>query len=65
MPTERPIAVLLRTSEYRGDHAADVEIAHELLPGETVDALCQRLDLERGDVIELRAVVRAEVAHAD
>ena len=37
------ISVLLHTVDYRGDHAADAVVAHELLPGETVEALASRL----------------------
>jgi len=37
------ISVLLHTVDYRGDHAADVVIAYEVLPGETVEALASRL----------------------
>lgn len=59
------ISVLHRTSENRGDHGADVVVAHDLLPGETVESLVERLMTRKhrglmqgpGDVIELRLVV--------
>lgn len=53
------MAVLLRTSEYRGDHSADVTEHHELLPGETVKELAERLlarNEDRHDWIEIRLV---------
>lgn len=52
------ISILLVTSEFRGDHAADVRIAHEVKPGETVEELVGRLIDSRNfaDVIELRRV---------
>lgn len=37
------VSVLLRTSEYRGDHSADVFRAYEVKPDETVTALLERL----------------------
>lgn len=43
------VAILLRTQEYRGDHSADVVIAEELLAGETVEALAERLLMRYGD----------------
>lgn len=56
------ISVLLRTSEYQGDHSDAVSIACELREGETVQQLAERL-LKDGsysnkfhDVIELRLV---------
>lgn len=37
------LSVLLRTSHMRGDHAADVAIAYDIKPGETVEELATRL----------------------
>ena len=37
------VSVLLRTRDFRGDHASDVAMAYELLPGETVEELVKRL----------------------
>lgn len=64
------ISVLLATSENRGDHAADLRVAHEVRPGETVEELVRRLLHRRrgrggsrvpepipSDHIELRVVV--------
>ena len=54
------LSVIHRTEDYRGDHSADIEVAHELRPGETVEQLAERLKLadgaQRGDVIEIRAI---------
>ena len=55
--SEPKIHVLLRTTSYRGDHSADVGIAHEVVPGETVAALVDRLKPDLTDWIELRVVV--------
>ncbi len=41
------ISILLRTSDYRGDHAAEVTIALEPVEGETVEALLTRARLAR------------------
>lgn len=56
--------VLLRTSVFRGDHEAEVGVAAEAHPSETVQALVERLlvsrrqyarhELRTGDVIEIR-----------
>lgn len=53
------IHALLHTSDNRGDHAADIEIAHEVRDGETVEELVARVLVERGshhygDYIALR-----------
>lgn len=37
------IVATLHTTDFRGDHAADVEIPYEIVPGETVEALCSRV----------------------
>jgi len=37
------ISVIQRTLDFRGDHAADVAIAHDLKEGETVQELVERL----------------------
>ncbi len=37
------ISIILRTAEYRGDHSADISIAHGLREGETVAELVERL----------------------
>lgn len=37
------IQVTLVTAEYRGDHSADVRLAHVAEPGETVEHLVNRL----------------------
>ena len=51
------IQVTLVTSDYRGDHAADVRIAYEARDGETVAELVQRVRADkRGDCIELRVI---------
>lgn len=58
MTTTKKLCVFRRTSDYRGDHAADVLLVHELRPGETVDELAARLLLENSDVIEIRLVIK-------
>jgi hypothetical protein len=40
------ISAILHTSEFRADHSADVEIAYEVLPGETVEDLVRRCQPE-------------------
>lgn len=59
------LSILLATTDFRGDHEAEVFIAHEALPGETVEDLASRLLLtpssgyrrpER-DVIQIRVVL--------
>ena len=53
--------ILRRTSDYRGDHSADVSIAYDVVPGETVEAMMGRV-LDRGpvdatvEVVEIRVV---------
>ena len=54
------INVLLRTSEYRGDHSADLALAFDVKPGETVEALMQRMIAYSGRShvwVELRQVI--------
>ena len=64
---EGSISCMLRTSEFRGDHGADVSQAQRIKPGETVTSLVFRLIKERrlprscdadpaNDVIELRRI---------
>lgn len=51
------IKVLFRTSIYRGDHDADVNILYELLPDETVEALVARVGMNLPhDTIELKLI---------
>lgn len=62
------LSVLLKTIDFRGDHAADVAIAHELRSGETVEELAHRLLVQTPgafvrpgtEVIEIRLVVEPE-----
>ena len=37
------LSVIVHTSDYRGDHSADIAVAHEVRPGETVESLAARL----------------------
>ncbi len=60
------LSVMLRTTEYRGDRDAEVMIAHEVLPGETVMELTTRIISmttdgrpRKTDVVELRVVKEA------
>jgi len=59
------ISVLLRTCDFRGDHSADVLIAQEVAPNETVESLAERLlaarylpygKVDYSDVVEIRLV---------
>ena len=52
------LSILLRTRDHRGDHDADVAIAFEPRPGETVEELAKRVFSEGRtiEVIELRVV---------
>ena len=58
------LSIIHRTREYRGDHSADITIAHELRDGKSVENLAERLKLadnaQKGDVIEIRAIVNAD-----
>lgn len=62
------ISVLLHTSEYRGDHSADVVKAYEIKEGETVEELVERLIAEQSswaytDHIELRRINPSNANH--
>lgn len=56
-------SVLLRTGDYRGDHAADVVLAFEAESDETVGALMRRVlnhagePYVRGPVVEIRPII--------
>lgn len=50
------LSILKRTSHFRGDHSADVLIAVEVLPGETVEGLMSRVSPEITDTVEIRLV---------
>lgn len=50
------INALLHTSNYRGDHAADIAIAIEPTLGETVTEFVARILSRPEDHIELRVV---------
>ncbi len=58
------VSIMLVTTDYRGDHSADVRIAYELQADESVDHLVKRL-LSSGsasrkvDYIELRIIEEA------
>lgn len=55
------VNLLLRYSDFRGDHAADCALAMDVIPGETVDALMARARWLRGtvEVVEVRIVEEA------
>jgi len=60
------ISIILNTGDFRGDHAADVRVAYELIESETVVELVARLiGRDRSGVsaetesIELRLVKKA------
>lgn len=48
------MVAILRTSEYRGDHSADIAQVHLIYKGETVAELMARLKPGLNDWIELR-----------
>ena len=51
------IKCLFITSEYRGDHSADVYRLYEIEPDETVEKLVKRIGLkELSDSIELKII---------
>jgi hypothetical protein len=56
--SERFYAVTLRTSEYRGDHGADVEIAIEIGQHEPLSSLLDRTLKSETDVLEFRILRR-------
>lgn len=56
------LSIILATQDFRGDHSADVRIAFDPVPGETVEQLIERMvrlndkPLSPLDVIEIRPV---------
>lgn len=52
--TEHLISVTHHTTDYRGDHSAEVAYVYDVAPGETVEMLVARLKLQPPDRIELR-----------
>lgn len=58
--TAKPFNVLLQTSDYRGDHSADVAIAIEPLPNETVAELVARSLTSAMDRLEIRLMRQPE-----
>ncbi len=53
------MVAILRTSEYRGDHSADVARVFLIAKGETVAQLMERLQPGEHDWIELRHAEKA------
>jgi len=57
------ISIILKTSDYRGDHSTDIDMACEVVEGETVEDLITRVLPEKGsrkeyhDCIVLRRIV--------
>lgn len=49
------MSIILRTSEMRGDHSADVGVAIKPVPGETLEQLMARCKLSPCDTLEIRA----------
>ena len=71
---ERPqVSIMFSGSDFRGDHGADVLIAHDYRPDETVAALVARVLGDKptrygswGDHIQIRLVEDAEkVIHGE
>lgn len=68
------LSILLATSVFRGDHHAEVFLAHEPLPGETVAELVARLipkpssgyrQEQAEDVIQIRVVLEPPLPEPD
>ena len=54
---DKDIKILFITSEYRGDHAADIYKIYNLIPNETVEDLVKRIGLkDPQDSIELKLI---------
>ena len=64
--TDAKLTAVLHTSEYRGDHAADVEHHFDVKPGETVQQLVERAnwyrDMGTSDYISIHVVVAVDKA---
>ena len=45
------------TTEYRGDHSKEVQIFHETIEGETVEAMVKRIHLRPMDYITIYVVM--------
>lgn len=54
------LSILLKTSEYRGDHSADVAVAYEQVPFEQVAELVKRVDMKFDDVLEIRVIKESD-----
>lgn len=59
------IQISLHTTDYRGDHSADIVIAHDVKENETVEQLVERLLFNGSnpiflDHVELRVIAEAE-----
>ena len=53
-------AILLHTTDYRGDHSADVAVAIQPQAGETIEQLIERAPLVAPmDRMEIRVLVEA------
>jgi hypothetical protein len=57
---EPVLSITLRTSEYRGDHHADILRAYTPIPNESVEKLVERLKLNPNEWIEIRICVEVE-----
>ncbi len=63
--TERFYSATLVTSEYRGDHGADVRIEVEVGPKESLADLLDRVIGSETDVLEFRLLRRFKEADRD
>lgn len=52
--------ILLHTTDYRGDHSAEVCSAQEILHQETVEQLAERILSNKFDWIEIRKIEDAQ-----
>jgi len=50
------LSVLLKTTEFRGDHAGEITLLYDVLPDETVQQLVKRVDLRNSDDLIIKLV---------
>ena len=60
------LSILRRMSDYRGDHSADISVAYDHRPDETLESMVRRVfgphpDSFVSECIEVRVVVEPKV----
>ncbi len=59
------LSILIHFADFRGDHSADGCIAHEYIPGETIEDLVKRTQMNSFcERIEIRMVKEADHVNA-